>query len=123
MRKNYTQKEREQIRVGLEQKLAFEKAVEETKTRAFWHICEGCGKRELLTSKEAFETGWDYPGADSLYKDGKHFGFRMLAPRTCGECSIMTSIFWKMMSGEDFTNADQEVLERIKKEPMCLFGE
>lgn len=25
------------------------------------HICEVCGKKEILTPEEAFEQGWDYP--------------------------------------------------------------
>ena len=25
------------------------------------HICEVCGKEEILTPEEAFEKGWDYP--------------------------------------------------------------
>lgn len=115
--------EQEAIRVEREQEMAFEKAVEETKNKKFWHICEGCHKRELLTSKEAFEDGWDYPGADGLYKDRKYFGFKTIAPRTCGECGITTSIFWNMMSGEDLSDADQKGLERIKNEPMCLLEE
>ena len=115
--------EHEKIRIEAEQELAFENAVVETKIKPFWHICEGCGKRELLTSKEAFEDGWDYPGADGLYKDRKYFGFKTIAPRTCGECGITTSIFWKMMSGEDLSDADQKGLERIKNEPMCLLEE
>lgn len=115
--------EQEKMRVETEQEIAFEKAVEETKTKPFWHICEGCGKRELLTSKAAYEEGWDYPGADGLYKDRKYFGFKTIAPRTCGECSITSSIFWKMMSGEDLSDADQKGLERIKNEPMSLLVE
>ena len=115
--------EKEKMRVETEQEIAFEKAVEETKTKPFWHICEGCGKRELLTSKAAYEEGWDYPGADGLYKDRKYFGFKTIAPRTCGECSITSSIFWKMMSSEDLSDADHKGLERIKNEPMSLLVE
>lgn len=115
--------EQESIRAEREQEIAFEKAVEETKTKRFLHICDGCGKREFLTSKEAFEDGWDYPGADGLYKDRKYFGFRTIAPRTCGECGITTSIFWKMMSGENLTDEDKKGLERIQNEPMCLLND
>lgn len=28
----------------------------------FWHYFEVCGKKEILTSREAFKRGWDYPG-------------------------------------------------------------
>ena len=115
--------EQERMKAEIEKKFAFEKNVEETKTRAFWHICEGCGKRARLTSKEAFEDGWDYPGAEGLYKDRKYFGFKMIAPRTCGECNITTSAYWKMMSGEELSDANKEALERIKNEPMCLLSD
>lgn len=32
--------------------------------KKFLHICECCGKREIISSAEAFEKGWDYPGED-----------------------------------------------------------
>lgn len=115
--------EQEKMRAEIEQKITFEKAVEETKIKPFWHICEGCGKREFITSKVAFEDGWDYPGAEGLYKDRKYFGFKTIAPRTCGECSITSSMFWKMMSGENLTDEDKKGLERIQNEPMCLLLE
>lgn len=41
------------------------------------HICEVCGKQELLTLNEGFEQGWDY--APYMYP------FKVISPRTCGE--------------------------------------
>ena len=60
----------------------------------YWHICDGCGKRELLSSKEAFEQGWDYPGPDGIYKENHNYGFGVIAPRTCGDCSTYV---WRLL--------------------------
>ena len=46
------------------------------------HICEVCGKTEILTPKEAFNEGWDYPP--------RMGGFGIVGPRTCGD--LMKSI-------------------------------
>lgn len=54
----------------------------------YWHICDACGKRELLSSKEAFERGWKYPGPDGAYRDVILYGFaRKRLPRMCKSCS------------------------------------
>ena len=45
------------------------------------HICEVCGKTEILTPKEAFNEGWDYPP--------RMGGFGIAGPRTCGDCSCI----------------------------------
>ena len=52
------------------------------------HICEVCGKTELLTPQEAFDAGWDYPP-----RMGK---FGIVSPRTCGSCS-MEDTAWAAM--------------------------
>ena len=48
------------------------------------HICEGCGKEEIIGREEAYGKGWDYPP-----KMGK---FKLVSPRTCGKCSILTTL-------------------------------
>ena len=45
------------------------------------HICEVCGKVEILTSKQAFDAGYDYPGEGAIYPTSI---FGVLSPRTCG---------------------------------------
>lgn len=50
------------------------------------HICEVCGKTEILTPEEAFEDGWDYPP--------KMGAFGLVSPRTCGNCGIMDTLWW-----------------------------
>lgn len=92
----------------------------------YWHICSGCGKREILSSKDAFEQGWDYPGPEGVYKESHNYGFGMMAPRTCGNCCIKDSLYWKLfISEEGGTNnmnkyEIEETLKRIKSEPMSL---
>ena len=103
-----------------EKEKEFLEAVELTKTKPFLHICCGCGRRELLTSEQAFEEGWDYPGMHGLYKEMPYYGFRSLAPRTCGNCPITSSVYWKVTQGKHLADEDNKVIERIKNEPMSL---
>ena len=84
------------------------------------HICCSCNKSMVLSSKEAFELGWDYPGKDGIYKDMPNHGFGILAPRTCGDCGITQSLYWRTMVGEKLSKKDYETLERIQNEPMSL---
>lgn len=90
----------------------------------FWHICNSCGKREILSSKEAFEQGWDYPGPDGIYKDAPNHGFRMFAPRKCGDCSIIDSFYWKSLNGKEQIDINEqsivEMFERVMNEPWSL---
>lgn len=82
----------------------------------FTHICEVCGKTELLTPEEAFEQGWDYPP-----RMGK---FGVLSPRTCGSCAMVDTLYWKLVTGKLSTqNLDEhqrETLLRIQGEPETL---
>lgn len=91
----------------------------------FLHVCDGCGKREILSSREAFEQGWDYPGPDGIYKNKPGYGFGVLAPRTCGQCTIDKSLYWKLIVDKDALSymKQEEIakaLERIRNEPMSL---
>ncbi len=91
----------------------------------FLHVCSGCGKREILSSREAFEQGWDYPGPDGIYKNMPNYGFGVLVPRTCGQCTINKSLYWKLTVDKDAPNCMSqeeiaEALERIRNEPMSL---
>jgi len=93
-----------------------EQLIQETKHIRFWHYCEVCGKKELLTADEAFEQGWDYP-------PGIYF-FRLLTPRKCGGCSITKTLWWKLVTGEkklfELTDDEWETLKRIHNEPESL---
>lgn len=91
----------------------------------YWHICNGCGKRELLSSKEAFEQGWDYPGPDGIYKTMPNYGFGTIAPRTCGDCCIAMDKLYlalatKSESVEEVMREEKETLARIQNEPWSL---
>ena len=52
--------------------------LEEALNTKLIHICEVCGRRELLTPQEGYEAGWDYPPIMG--------SFRTISPRTCPNC-------------------------------------
>ena len=57
-------------------------------TRPFWHYCEVCGKKEFITAKEAFNSGWDYPPQMG--------DFGLLGPRMCGGCLLEDTLYWRV---------------------------
>lgn len=77
--------------------------------KKFLHMCEVCGKTEMLTAKEAFDQGWDYPP-----NIGK---FGVISPRTCGNCSITDTLYWGVITGDKLCIHHMETLERILREP------
>ncbi len=83
----------------------------------FLHVCEVCGREELLSPEEAFDAGWDYP---PLMGE-----FGVLSPRTCGSCVIRDTVYWKVASAsslsDDLTDNQVETLRRIFGEPATLF--
>lgn len=83
------------------------------------HICEVCGKTEILTPEEAFDKGWDYP--PMLGK------FGVISPRTCGDCNITDTLWWRLMKNQTESNnlsdKDKELLNRIKNEPNSILIE
>lgn len=80
------------------------------------HVCEVCGKEEVLTPDEAFEKGWDYPPRMGM--------FGVLSPRTCGDCAMVDTIWWKLMyqnmKPEDLSDKDKLTLSRILNEPASI---
>ncbi len=80
------------------------------------HVCEVCGKEEVLTPDEAFEKGWDYPPRMGM--------FGVLSPRTCGDCAMVDTIWWKLMyqnvKSEDLSDKDKLTLSRILNEPASI---
>lgn len=96
-----------------EKKERREKLIQEMEHIRFWHYCEVCEKKELLTADEAFEQGWDYPP-----KMGQ---FRIVFPRTCGNCCMFGTLYLKLISGDFNLSADEkETWERINNEPESL---
>ena len=77
------------------------------------HICEVCGRSEILTPEEAFQAGWDYPPRMGF--------FGVLSPRTCPDCFLMDTVWaalvLKGMGPDDLTDAQRETLLRIVNEP------
>lgn len=83
------------------------------------HICEVCGREEVLTPEEAFEEGWDYPPVMGY--------FGIVSPRTCPNCSIENTVWWKLSSENasvsELTSKELEVIQRIQNEPESILVE
>lgn len=82
------------------------------------HVCEVCGKDEVLDVEQAFNEGWDYPP--------KFCDFKVISPRTCGSCGINQTLWWDLVvTGEaDINNLNdhqKEVLNRIITESQSLY--
>ncbi len=107
----------------IEKEKADEKELlESMNSRKFWHYCEVCGKKEFITADMAYDTGWDYPP--------KMGTFGILGPRTCGNCLIDETLFWRVSRSsvrtidEDFLwPGEIETWKRIKNEPKSLLDE
>ena len=80
------------------------------------HICEVCGKIEILTPEEAFSEGWDYPS-----RMGE---FGIVGPRTCGNCPINLTVWWALvsekMSVSELSQQQRETIKRIQGEPESI---
>lgn len=80
------------------------------------HICELCGKDEVLTPDESFRAGWHYPP-----KTGP---FGIVSPRTCGDCTAYGTLWWFLVVEQtpvsDLTESQTETLHRIMKEPASI---
>ena len=77
------------------------------------HICEVCGKEEILTSEEAFLAGWDYPPRIGA--------FGIVSPRTCPDCSMMDTLWAALVmekkTVEELNTRQKKTLKRILGEP------
>lgn len=113
-------KEDEKIRLEDEAKQKSAALLKSMEKRKFWHYCEVCAKKELITAEKAFNDGWDYP---------PNMGdFGLLGPRTCGGCLLKDTLFWKInTSGRlpivldgDLSPEELITWRRIKGEPLSL---
>lgn len=79
-------------------------------------ICEVCGKEQIYDNLEdAYNDGWDYP---------PYIGeFGILSPRTCPDCDITRTVWYKFQSSDRINIHDLKVIERIKNEPESLYVE
>lgn len=80
------------------------------------HVCEVCGRREILTPEEGYAEGWDYP--PFMYP------FGVLSPRTCPSCSLMDTAYWaiaaKGSAFEALTKSQKKAVLRILSEPESI---
>ena len=121
-RKELTQ-EADRIQAENEKKRRRRELIESMNTRPFWHYCEVCGKKEFITADDAFNSGWDYPPQMGI--------FGLLGPRTCGNCSIINTLYWKIHAPGRFPIVLEDELSpeelitwrRIKKEPESLLND
>ena len=83
--------------------------------RALRHICEICGKDEVLLPSEAYDGGWDYPPLMGA--------FGTISARTCGDCPIDGTLWWALLSSAtaaNLTASQLATLERIQGEPESI---
>ncbi len=81
------------------------------------YICETCGKTETIDDEEtAYKLGWDYPP--------KMYEFGVVSPRTCGNCSIDTTLWWQLVAEnvpvEELEERHKQTLKRILTEPQSI---
>lgn len=83
------------------------------------HICEVCGKDEVMTPDEAYHKGWDYPPMMGQ--------FGIVSPRTCGDCMIDNTVWYKLtmknQSVDSLTNPEKATINRILAEPESIMVE
>lgn len=83
------------------------------------HICEVCGREEVLTPDEAFEAGWDYPP--------KMGSFGIVSQRTCPHCPINETVWWDIVvEHKDPSTLPKEkkaIIKRILQEPESILVE
>lgn len=83
------------------------------------HICEVCGKTEVLTPKEAYDLGWDYPPMMG--------SFGIISARTCPSCPIDKTLWWKFIVKDqildNLSEKETEILDRIVNEPKSILIE
>lgn len=79
-------------------------------------ICEGCGREQIYDNLEdAHNDGWDYP---------PYIGeFGILTPRTCPDCDMTKTVWFKLQNSDRINIHDLKVIERIKNEPESLYVE
>lgn len=78
----------------------------------FEHICEVCGKTATMTSRQAFQAGWDYP------PDMGEWG--VISPRTCERCGMDATVWWAItmdkLTIDDLSPDQLQTVARIRNE-------
>ena len=82
----------------------------------FHHVCESCGRDEILTPSEAFDAGWDYPP--------RMGAFGVISPRTCRNCLMTSTVWWALMmdgyTAEMLNDRQRAAVQRMLAEPESL---
>lgn len=77
------------------------------------HICEVCGRTEILTPQEAYDAGWDYPPVMGT--------FGILSPRTCPNCDLRdtawAALVLRGVRQEELTEKQKQTIARVASEP------
>ena len=115
------EEEAERMRNEEERKAKHRELLDSMNTRPFWHYCEVCGKKVFCTAQDAFDSGWDYPPQIG--------NFGLLGPRTCGDCALADTLFWKinqqslpLVIESNLTEDELVTWKRIKSEPESLLN-
>lgn len=69
------------------------------------HICEVCGRTEIMTQEETFEDDWDYPTRMGT--------FGVVSQRICGDCPIIFNAWWALVCEKKGIN---ELSQKRKKQ-------
>ncbi len=80
--------------------------------KKYRYVCEVCGRVEILTQDEAYQTGWDYPPFMGKYG--------VVSPRTCSDCPITENAWMALMTNkkyDELTERQKETIQRILGEP------
>jgi len=90
--------------------------IDALKNRRMLHICEVCGRTEILTPQEAYDAGWDYPPFMG--------SFGIVSPRTCPDCMMMdtagAAITLKGVKPDNLSDRQKQAIMRIVREPESL---
>ena len=88
----------------------------EYKDQKLLHICEVCGKQDILTPEEGYELGWDY--APRMYP------LKVISPRTCNKCGMEHTAWWqiciKKKAFNELSEHQKETVKRIYNEPESI---
>ena len=83
------------------------------------HICEVCGKEEIIDSEDAYKQGWDYPPKMGV--------FGVVSARTCPNCPINETVWWKIAvknkQSDELSEKDLQTIQRILAEPSSILVE
>lgn len=79
----------------------------------FSHLCEVCDREDVITSSEAYASGWDYPPNMGMWG--------VVSMRTCPNCPMTETAWHALMvekkTFEQLSERQQKTVRRIILEP------